>query len=110
MATATQTAAPKTSKLADPWLRCVGAIILAVAVVLAIASTRPDDVHYERHAQIDAPPEVVYSIINDLHQWEKWSPYDKHDPKMKKTFEGPSSEPGLLPPGMATARSARGVW
>jgi hypothetical protein len=73
-------------------------IILAIAVVIVAAvayiATRPEDFRVERSALIDAPSEVVFSIINDLHQWSRWSPYDKYDPNMKKTYEGPSTGPG----------------
>src|SRR5262249_20680584 len=31
---------------------------------------------------------------NNLREWSRWSPYDKRDPKMKKTFEGPAAGPG----------------
>ena len=49
---------------------------------------------YERTHQVKAPSSVVYSIINDLHQWDRWSPYSQLDPEMKKTYEGPDSGPG----------------
>ncbi len=39
---------------------------------------------------------MIFSIINDLHQWGLWSPYDKRDPNMKKTFDGPRSGPGAV--------------
>jgi carbon monoxide dehydrogenase subunit G len=73
-------------------------VVLAVVIALALAliATRPDDFRIERSAQINAPPEAVFSIINDLSQWGRWSPYDKRDPNMKKTFEGPSSGPGAM--------------
>jgi hypothetical protein len=69
----------------------VGVVILAG---LAFIATRPGSFRIERSAQVSAPAEVVFGIINDLRQWGRWSPYDKRDPAMKKTFEGPSSGPG----------------
>jgi len=73
----------------------IGVVVVLVAV-LALIATRPGDFRIQRSAQISAPGDVVFSIINDLRQWEKWSPYDKRDPAMKKTFEGPSSGPGAV--------------
>jgi hypothetical protein len=73
----------------------IGVLVL-VALVLAYIATRPGSFHIERSAQVNAPAGVVHSIINDLRKWEKWSPYDKHDPAMKKTFEGPSAGPGAI--------------
>lgn len=66
------------------------AIVLAVAVlgVLAYAATKPDTFRIERSATIDAPPEKVFAHVNDFHDWKNWSPFDKMDPAMKKTFGG----------------------
>jgi hypothetical protein len=41
-----------------------------------------------RSATIAAPPERIAPHIQDFHAWEKWSPYEKLDPNMKKTFSG----------------------
>ena len=68
-------------------------VLLFVALLIFIA-TRSDTLHVERSAQINAPAEVVFAIINDLHQWSLWSPYDKRDPHMQKTFEGAPVGPG----------------
>src|SRR5262249_7146798 len=32
--------------------------------------------------------------VNDFHAWPAWSPWEKLDPQMKKTFEGPASGVG----------------
>src|SRR5262249_18024792 len=67
-----------------------------IVAALAFIATRPEDFRIERSARISAPPDAVFSIINDLRQWGRWSPYDKRDPNMKKTFEGPSAGPGAM--------------
>jgi hypothetical protein len=33
-------------------------------------------------------------MINDLHQWPAWSPFEKMDPAMKRTMSGPESGVG----------------
>ncbi|HEX3771763.1 MAG TPA: SRPBCC family protein [Polyangiaceae bacterium] len=47
-----------------------------------------DTFRIARSATIAAPPERIAPHIQDFHAWEKWSPYEKLDPKMKKTFSG----------------------
>jgi hypothetical protein len=42
-----------------------------------------------RSATIAAPSGRIAPFIQDFHAWEKWSPYEKLDPKMKKTYSGP---------------------
>jgi len=41
-----------------------------------------------RSTTLAAPPERIAPHIEDLRAWEKWSPYEKLDPQMKKTFSG----------------------
>ena len=72
------------------------AIIVAVAViaVLAYAATRPDTFRVERSAGIKAPPEKVFALLNDFQRWEAWSPWEKKDPAMKRTFSVVTSGKG----------------
>ena len=71
----------------------IGVLVVVIAAVAYIA-TRPASFRYQRRRSVSASPQYVFSIINDLHQWELWSPYDKRDPNIKKTFAGPSEGPG----------------
>src|SRR6185436_2454496 len=64
------------------------AIVVLVALLLAYAATRPDTFAVQRSATIKAPPEKVYALINDFHRWGEWSPWEKLDPAMKRTFSG----------------------
>jgi hypothetical protein len=73
----------------------VAVVVLIIAAVAFIA-TRPASFRIQRSAHVSAPPHVVFSIINDLHQWGRWSPYDKRDPNMKKAFDGPAEGPGSV--------------
>lgn len=68
-----------------PILIGLGALIVLFLIVVAL---RPSDFRVSRSAIIDAPPSVVFPHINDLHQWEAWSPWEKLDPGMKRTFGG----------------------
>ncbi|MCC9604535.1 SRPBCC family protein [Blastopirellula sp. JC732] len=61
-------------------------LILAIVVILIAAMTRPNEFTYERSLSMTAPPEVVFAHVNDLKKWEAWSPWEKFDPNMKKTY------------------------
>jgi uncharacterized protein YndB with AHSA1/START domain len=61
-------------------------IIAAIAALLAYASSRPDDFTVSRSIDIAAPPEKIFSILNDFAAWPKWSPYEKLDPAMQRTL------------------------
>lgn len=75
--------------------------ILAVVAVLicafvAYAATRPAEFAISRKVTIAAPPEVIFPIVNDFHQWKRWSPWEGLDPKMTTSFEGPAAGPGAI--------------
>ncbi|NMO19894.1 SRPBCC family protein [Pyxidicoccus fallax] len=70
-------------------------IVLVAAVVLFVA-TRPDHFHVERSGQINAPPHAAYALINDFHRWVEWSPYEKLDPNVARSYEGPTSGAGAV--------------
>jgi hypothetical protein len=67
-------------------------ILLALLVIIigfvVVVFTRPDMLHIERTATVAAPPEFVVPLVNDFHNWDKWSPWEKLDSSMKKDFEG----------------------
>ncbi|MGH1978319.1 SRPBCC family protein [Rothia sp. L_38] len=41
-----------------------------------------------RSTVIDAPLERVRSLLEDLHAWENWSPWQEQDPAMQQTYSG----------------------
>ena len=69
-------------------------ITLAIVAVLSIAATRPATYHVERSLSMGAPPEAVFAVLNDLHRFHEWSPWQKLDPAMKVTFDGPPTGVG----------------
>lgn len=76
-------------------LKTLGVVLLLFAgALLAVIATRPDTFRVERSAEVSAPPEVVFGLIDDLTQWPRWSPWEKLDVAMKKTYEGPKSGVG----------------
>jgi len=73
-----------------------GSVVLLVAAVLAFAATRPDSFSVRRAASIQAPPEKIFPLINDFGRWSAWSPYEKKDPAMKRSFSGPAAGKGAV--------------
>lgn len=70
------------------------AVGLAVATVLGLAATKPDTFRVERSVSIQAPAEKVYPLIANFRAWADWSPFDKLDPAMKKTYSGAETGKG----------------
>jgi uncharacterized protein YndB with AHSA1/START domain len=69
-------------------------IALLIAGVLIFAATKPDVFRVERKAVIEAPPEKLFVLINDFKQWGPWSPWEKKDPAMKRSFGANSAGQG----------------
>src|SRR5262245_3896388 len=76
-------------------------VILAVVAVLIFAflvfvALQPPDFSIVRSASVGASAGDVFSHINDFHNWPGWSPWEKLDPGMTRTFEGPGVGPGSI--------------
>lgn len=75
-------------------LQVVALVVIGlVVVVLALAAAKPDTFRVARSAEVDAAPEIVFSLIDDFHRWTAWSPFEQLDPELKRTYSG--AERGL---------------
>ena len=83
-------------------------IAIAVAVLLAVAASRPDSFRVERSTVIQAAPDKVFPLINDFHRWAEWSPWEGRDPAMKKTFGGAAAGPGAVYEWEGNAKVGKG--
>ena len=62
-------------------------IAAAIAIVLIYAATKPNTFRIARTAIIQAPPEAIFPLINDLRSHSAWNPFEK-DPNAKRNFSG----------------------
>jgi uncharacterized protein YndB with AHSA1/START domain len=69
-------------------------VVLAIAGLLVFAATRPDTFTLRRSLLIQAPPEKLHALINDMRAFNTWNPYDKKDPAMQGSYSGPAAGPG----------------
>lgn len=65
-----------------------------IALFLAVAALQKPEFCVTRSATIHAPASVVFEQVNDLHNWNGWSPWARMDPAAKQTYEGPSAGVG----------------
>jgi len=76
-------------------LKTVGAVIvLAIVAILIIAATKPSTFVVQRTTTVNASPDKVAALVNDFHNWDKWSPWAHLDPDMKVAYSGSSSGVG----------------
>jgi hypothetical protein len=80
-----------------PVLGTIAGVVVVLGVALAIVVSRqPSDFRVTRSTTIDAPPSVVFPLVDDFHKWRGWSPWEKMDPELKRTYEGAPSGEGAV--------------
>lgn len=77
-------------------IRILVGLAFIIGGLIVVVATRPGEFRVTRTATIPAPPSAVFAQINDLQQWNAWSPWAKLDPAAKNTFEGPTSGKGAI--------------
>jgi uncharacterized protein YndB with AHSA1/START domain len=78
-------------------LKIILLVVAAVIVmVLIYVATRPDTFRIERRISIKTTPENIFPLINNFHQWHLWSPWEKMDATMNRTFSGTDAGVGTI--------------
>ena len=65
-------------------------VVVLLVALLVYAATKPDLFRVQREASIKAPAEKIFTLINDLRNFNTWNPYEKKDPNIKGHYSGPS--------------------
>jgi len=71
-------------------------LAVAIAIVLILAAAKPARFSVQRATTVKAPPDAIFPLINDFHQWGSWSPYENKDPAMKRSYSGAASGRGAV--------------
>jgi uncharacterized protein YndB with AHSA1/START domain len=71
-------------------------LAIAIAIVLILAASKPGRFSVQREISVKAPPEKIFPLINDFHQWGLWSPYEHKDPAMKRSYSGAADGKGAV--------------
>jgi Polyketide cyclase / dehydrase and lipid transport len=68
-------------------LAIIGALVVAF---LIFAAVQPSEFRVERTAEISAPADKIFPMINELRQFNTWNPFAKSDPATAITYSGPT--------------------
>ena len=68
-------------------------VVLAI-IITAVGFLSPKHVHVERSLTMKAPAEIIHAQINNLKNWNKWSPWYKMDTAMKMVYNGTDAGAG----------------
>ena len=77
-------------------LGVLGIVASLVLIAVIIAALMPSGFRITRTAKMTALPADIFPHVNDLRKWEAWSPWDKIDPNLKRTYEGPRDGTGAV--------------
>lgn len=69
-------------------------VALLVTSIVTLIWARPDSFRFQRSIEVAAPPALIERQVSDLHLWVNWSPFDRADPQMQRTYGGPPAGPG----------------
>ncbi len=69
-------------------------LVALIALVLSYAATRPDAFRVERGIVIAVPADKIFPMIDTLQSWRAWSPWERMDPAMQRSYSGPASGVG----------------
>ena len=68
-------------------LKTVGFIVLAlILLVILLGMIAPKQVTTSQSMVIHAPQATVFSLVNELPTWERWSPWQRRDPTVKNQY------------------------
>ncbi len=70
------------------------AIAVCVGALVIYAARQPDTFRVARTANINAPAERIYPLINELRTMNTWNPFALSDPQMNGSYSGPASGVG----------------
>lgn len=71
-------------------------VLLVIAGVLVYAATQPDESRIERSLKIAAPPQAIFPHLNNPASHRAWSPWEKKDPDMQRSYSGPAAGKGAV--------------
>ncbi|HEV7298834.1 MAG TPA: SRPBCC family protein [Tepidisphaeraceae bacterium] len=69
-------------------------VAVVVAVLAIVVARKPKEFRISRSVKIDAPAENAFALVNDFRAWRQWSPFEKLDPNMQRTYGGPADGVG----------------
>src|SRR5436305_481021 len=65
-----------------------GGILAVLVLAVLFVALQQAEFRITRSATISAPAELVFAQVNDFHNWPAWSPWEKIDPDLKRSYEG----------------------
>ena len=72
------------------------AVAAIVVIFLIVVALQPSDFRVERSATMRASAPAAFAQVNDFQNWRAWSPWEKVDPALKRSYDGPQAGTGAV--------------
>ena len=72
------------------------ALLALLLWLLVTAAMRPDQFRVERSLLVQASAEQLLALLQDFHRWTEWSPWERIDPSMQRSYSGAPSGVGAV--------------
>jgi hypothetical protein len=72
------------------------ALPLLIAVLGIVVAMQSSELRVVRTASMAAPAQVLFGLVNDFRRWEAWSPWEKLDPALERTYDGAPAGSGAI--------------
>ena len=72
------------------------ALPLVIAVLGTIVALQSSEFRVVRSAILSAPAQALFALVNDFHRWEAWSPWEKLDPALERSYDGAPAGVGAV--------------
>jgi hypothetical protein len=74
----------------------LGVMVVVFAFLMGLAATKPKTFTLSRTTLIAASPVDIFPLIDDFHEWPRWSPWEKLDPNLQRTYGGTARGKGAI--------------
>ncbi|GDY13883.1 polyketide cyclase [Planctomycetota bacterium] len=64
----------------------LGLVLVVVAALVLVVAVQPAEFAITRSLAMNAPPAAIFAEVNDFKRWGGWSPWEKIDPNLKRTY------------------------
>ncbi len=61
-----------------------------------IVALQSSEFRVVRSAILSAPAQALFALVNDFHRWEAWSPWEKLDPALERSYDGAPAGVGAV--------------
>ena len=69
-------------------------LLLIIVVIIAVGFLLPASTSVSRSTEIKVSPDKLFTYVNDLRQFNRWSPWHGIDPEARYDFAGPDKGVG----------------